>query len=195
MPITVKWGNDAFQFDLPAEDTRIAAVRHSIAAYTHLPYDAFKLVHDGAVMVDDNAPSIFLLIYVYTSSETSLVSLYHIRSNSTIAVVTLAEEPASFKATERAQIASIDAELAVINTTLLPAHAQFLARLSPQTRTALASERSRLSELLLQALLRIDAIVPDRDWANARAHRKTAVNHLQSLLDQLDSAWGSIIVT
>jgi hypothetical protein len=123
------------------------------------------------------------------------VSLYHLRANSTIAIVALSGQPAAFKMTERAQIASIDAEIAAINSSLLPAHTQFLTDLSPQTRTALTGERSRLSELLLQALLRIDAIVPEHDWAIARAHRKSAVIQLQSLLDQLDAAWGSTITT
>jgi hypothetical protein len=55
MPVTVRWGRDRFQFDLPAPDTQLAALRNSIALYTHL--DAFHLVHDGAVMADDSAPS------------------------------------------------------------------------------------------------------------------------------------------
>lgn len=59
MPVTVKWGNDRFEFELPHDNTPLAAIRNSIAAYTHLPYDAFSIIHDGAVMKDDNAPSKF----------------------------------------------------------------------------------------------------------------------------------------
>jgi len=57
MPVTVQWGSDRFTFELPAPDTQLAAIRHSIAAYTQLPYNAFAIVHDGAAMTDDSAPS------------------------------------------------------------------------------------------------------------------------------------------
>lgn len=46
-----------FTFDLPPPDTPLSQIRSSIAEYTHLPRDAFKLIHKGAVMKDDNAPS------------------------------------------------------------------------------------------------------------------------------------------
>lgn len=59
MPVTVKWGNDALLFDLPSPDTTLEVIRLSIATHTHLPYDAFSLVHDGAVMTDNNATSTF----------------------------------------------------------------------------------------------------------------------------------------
>jgi hypothetical protein len=121
------------------------------------------------------------------------VAAYHLRPNSTIVIVANSPEPSSFKNTEHALIASITAELAAVNDSLLPAHSNFLSQLSPHTRSTLANERSRLSELLLQALLRLDAIIPERDWTNARAHRKYAVNQLQSLLDQLDSAWAAVV--
>lgn len=62
MPVTVKWGKDRFEFELPHYHTPLAAIRDSIAAYTHLPYHAFLIVHDGAVMKDDNAPSNFQFI-------------------------------------------------------------------------------------------------------------------------------------
>jgi hypothetical protein len=62
MPVTVKWGNDRFEFELPHYNTPLAAIRNSLAAYTHLPYHAFLIIHDGAVMKDDNAPSNFQFI-------------------------------------------------------------------------------------------------------------------------------------
>ena len=62
MPVSVRWGTDRFEFELPAPDTKLAAIRHSIAAYTQLPYSSFQIVHDGAVMADDNANSKFLFI-------------------------------------------------------------------------------------------------------------------------------------
>lgn len=92
---------------------------------------------------------------------------------------------------EHAQVDSIRSELATVNA-LLPDHTKFLSqltKLTPLTHPALVIERNRLSELFLQALLRLDAFMPEHDWANARAHRKSAVIHVQSLLDQIDSEW------
>jgi hypothetical protein len=59
MPVTVKWGKDRFELELPHYNNPLAAIRHSIADYTHLPYNGFLIIHDGAVMKDDNAPSKF----------------------------------------------------------------------------------------------------------------------------------------
>ena len=67
MPVTVKWGKDRFEFELPHHHTPLAAIRNSIAAYTHLPYNAFSIVHDGAVMKDDNAPSNFQFIHQWST--------------------------------------------------------------------------------------------------------------------------------
>lgn len=44
-------------FPLPAPSTTLAQLRHEIAEYTQLPEQSFKLIHAGAVMKDDNAPS------------------------------------------------------------------------------------------------------------------------------------------
>ncbi|KAF8200646.1 hypothetical protein BJ912DRAFT_1054156 [Pholiota molesta] len=152
MPVTVRWGTDRFEFQLPRPDTTLAAVRASIAAYTGLQPHAFHIVHDGAVIADDAQP----------------ISAYHLRPNSTLAIVTEAEQPTRLSRSEHAQIAAIDAELAAVNASL---------------------DYARVSELLLQALLRVDGIVPEHDWHTARADRKAAVKHLQGLLDQLDAAW------
>ncbi|KAF8160767.1 hypothetical protein B0H34DRAFT_795639 [Crassisporium funariophilum] len=173
MPVTVKWGKDRFQFELPPQITKIAAIRQSIAAYTQLPYASFDIVHDGALMKDDTAP----------------ISAYHLRPNSTIAIVAAASHPQQFINTEQSQIATIQSELASLHTALLPAHASLLADLHHRQKSSLSKEHSRVSELLLQALLRIDGIVPERDWDDARAQRKAAVKQLQSLLDELDAAW------
>jgi len=37
-------------------------IRRAIAEYTHLPEHSFKIIHAGAVMWDDNAPSSYLPI-------------------------------------------------------------------------------------------------------------------------------------
>ena len=123
-------------------------------------------------------------------SNICLVSAYGLAQNSTIAIVTpSASQPPPFKNTEQAQISTIQSEISAVSNSLLPAHSQFLSDLSTYPKHSLEKEHARLAELLLQALLRIDAIVPERDWDTARAHRKAAVRQLQSLLDQLDSAW------
>jgi len=176
MPVTVKWGKDRFEFELPDYNIPLAAIRQSIATYTHLPYHGFLIIHDGAVMKEDNAP----------------ISAYNLGPNSAIAIVSpSASQPTPFKNTEQAQISSIQSELSAVSNSLLPALSQFLADLSTRPKQSLEKEHSRLAELLLQALLRIDAIVPERDWDTARAHRKAAVKQLQSLLDQLDSDWAN----
>jgi len=59
---------------------------------------------------------------------------------------------------------------------------------SPQTQT---QTHTRLSELLLQSLLRLDAMTPDGSWEAARAERKGAVREVQGLLDRLDGGWKS----
>ncbi|KAJ3503380.1 hypothetical protein NMY22_g18268 [Coprinellus aureogranulatus] len=41
-------------------------------------------------------------------------------------------------------------------------------------------------KLLLQSLLRLDGIAPERDWHTARKARKEAVKEVQALLDCLD---------
>ena len=63
----------------------------------------------------------------------------------------------------------------------------------PSTKTLAAitptQEHTRLSELLLQSLLRLDAIPTDGSWEHARAERKGAVREVQGLLDRLDGGW------
>ncbi|KAF4621159.1 hypothetical protein D9613_000465 [Agrocybe pediades] len=184
MPVTVRWGNHRFEFELPPPDTTLAAIRQSIAAYTQLGLHDFQIVHDGAVMADDNATSMYFV---------QLLSAYHLRPNSSIAIVANADLPAPFKNSEQAQIATIRAELDAARTRLLPLQQQFLRDLHacPTTKKHLAKDHTRIGELLLQALLRLDAIAPEQDWATARADRKAAVKELQSLLDQLDSEWAA----
>ncbi|KAG1767032.1 hypothetical protein EV702DRAFT_1148024 [Suillus placidus] len=53
-----------------------------------------------------------------------------------------------------------------------------------------SSDHTRLSELLLQSLLRLDAMhLAGSDWPEARAERKAAVREVQGVLDRLDGAW------
>jgi len=64
-------------------------------------------------------------------------------------------------------------------TQTLPTH-------DPQPKT---QEHNRLSELLLQSLLRLDAIQTDGTWEAARLERKGAVKEVQGLLERLDGGW------
>ncbi|KAG2153792.1 uncharacterized protein EDB93DRAFT_1134832 [Suillus bovinus] len=55
-----------------------------------------------------------------------------------------------------------------------------------------SSDHTRLSELLLQSLLRLDAMhLAGSDWPEARAERKAAVREVQGVLDRLDGAWSA----
>lgn len=47
----------------------------------------------------------------------------------------------------------------------------------------------RLGELLLQALLRFDAINVNGEWPEARRVRKAAIKEVQEILDRLDAGW------
>lgn len=57
------------------------------------------------------------------------------------------------------------------------------------TPTQATQEHTRLGELLLQALLRLDVLNFDGAWADARRERKGAVRTVQELLDRLDGGW------
>ncbi|KAG1723608.1 uncharacterized protein EDB91DRAFT_1172433 [Suillus paluster] len=55
-----------------------------------------------------------------------------------------------------------------------------------------SQDHARLSELLLQSLLRLDAMhLAGSDWPDARAERKAAVREVQGVLDRLDGAWSA----
>ncbi|TFK44356.1 hypothetical protein BDQ12DRAFT_640922 [Crucibulum laeve] len=183
MPVTVKWGRERITFDLPPPDTKLAAVRASLADYTHLPRDAFKLIHAGALMRDDNAP----------------ISAYHLHPNSTIALIghdqplppmpnqhhhpPTQPQPRS----EQSIIATIQSELNHVRSELTPAVQKFLITL-PNTPNQ-EKEHTRLGEMLLQSLLRLDGITTNHDWEDARRERKEAVREVQGMLDRVDGAW------
>lgn len=74
-------------------------------------------------------------------------------------------------------------ELQRVRTELAPGVLAFHSSPSPK-------EHARLSELLLQSLLRLDglAMITDGAWEDARRQRKDAVKEVQSLLDTLDAS-------
>ncbi|KAK7692974.1 hypothetical protein QCA50_004615 [Cerrena zonata] len=189
MTYVVKWGRERLYFPLPAPDTKLAVVRKQISDYTQLSPDSFKLVHAGAVMKDDNAP----------------ISAYGIKENSNLAVIGggeghLAEPKKSKKAspqqprTQESTISQIRSEVDKVRQNLKPDVESFLSTLQPSAEPAnpnvdSAKEHIRLGELLLQSLLRLDAINAEGEWEEARKERKGAVKEVQGLLDTLDGGW------
>lgn len=120
------------------------------------------------------------------------VSVYNIRSGGTLLLLdstpTASPSPAAAAApkpprSEASTIEVIQSELANVRGTLEPSVDAFL-------RTPTVDvEHTRLGELLLQALLRLDAINIDSAWAEARRERKSAVRAVQGVLDRLDKGW------
>ena len=118
--------------------------------------------------------------------------------------------------TEESTISQIHTEMDKVRSTLQPDVDSFLSALSPASvaahvgpepttsappkpASAAASgtraqldfeqEHTRLGELLLQSLLRLDAITAEGEWEVARRERKGAVKEVQALLDRLDGGW------
>jgi transcriptional regulator of met regulon len=122
-------------------------------------------------MKDDNAP----------------ICAYHLRPNSTIVLIATNDPriPGPTQNTEQSVVASIRSELNSIRNALLPDLESFLQHPTHDL------EHRRLAELLLQALLRLDAIVPEPTWDDARKERKDAVREVQTMLDRLDDAWAT----
>lgn len=115
--------------------------------------------------------------------------------------------------TEENTIKQIQSELDKVRATLQPDVDQFLSDLqgtptataeapqpagqlkaqsgtaTPNKQPDLTLEHARLGEMLLQSLLRLDAINAEGEWEQARKERKLAVKEVQGLLDRLDSGW------
>ncbi|KAG5634116.1 hypothetical protein H0H81_003349 [Sphagnurus paluster] len=165
MTVTVK-----ITFDLPPPDTPVRAIRQSLSDYTRLPHDAFKLIHAGALINDDNAP----------------ISAYSLHENSVIALIGATDPRHAPQAqSERSIVTSIQTELHALRTSLRPDLDSFLADPTNQ------KEHLRLGELLLQALLRLDGIATEPASEEVRKERKDAVREVQDMLDRLDNAWAA----
>ncbi|KAF8623077.1 hypothetical protein AX15_006494 [Amanita polypyramis BW_CC] len=171
--------------DSPAPHTPLLHLRTLIAQLIGLPPDGFKLIHAGALMKDDNAP----------------LSAYHLRSNSTIVVLPRVPlvEPVKSQPPSRSEqsvISLIHAEIAKIRNDLTPSVEAFLVfqERDPPLPDRQGQEKvhTRLGELLLQSLLRLDGIATDGDWEDARRERKAAVREVQALLDRLDGGWAEM---
>ncbi|TFY53941.1 hypothetical protein EVJ58_g9156 [Rhodofomes roseus] len=212
MSYTVKWGRERLHFPLPAPDAKLAEIRHEIATYTQLDPQSFKLVHAGAVMKDDNAP-----ISAYGIKPNSSIAV--VGGGDVPAAQKRhkpKEKPA--ERTEASTVAQIRGELDVVRRTLKPDVESFLTTLDPSSvpsstasapapqpasapvtdsnaaqlggrNTDIELEHRRLGELLLQSLLRLDAITAEGEWEEARKERKGAVKEVQTLLDRLDGGF------
>lgn len=122
------------------------------------------------------------------------VSSYGLKNNSTIAVVGGPEQvsAAPERKTEKHVINQIETELDKVRIGLLPSVDKFLESLPNNSAVlgdGLDREHKKLGELLLQSLLRLDAIHAEGDWEQARKDRKAGVREVQALLDRLDSGW------
>lgn len=144
------------------------------------------------------------------------VSAYGIKEKSIIAIVgggdnSISSKPVPERRTEESIIAQIRTELDTVRKKLLPDVDDFLTTLHPTSTSSApppqpaakpsppktqnfkqsdpAKEHIRLGELLLQSLLRLDAIVAEGEWEEARKERKGAVREVQGLLDRLDGGW------
>ncbi|KAJ8077293.1 hypothetical protein AAF712_004174 [Marasmius tenuissimus] len=169
MPLTLTCGNDRRVLtNPPREDEKLSVLRQIVRDWTG--YDEFKLIHKGAVMKDDNAP-----LYAY-----------HIKSNSTIAVIpkvpVVVPAASQLSKSEQDTVNRILDEVTSVRSTLVPDLHSFVGHPTEK-------EHLRLAELLLQSLLRLDAIAPDSSWEAARRDRKNAVKEVQGYIDQLDDAW------
>lgn len=94
--------------------------------------------------------------------------------------------------TQAAMVKTIQAEIDSIHRELLPSLITFEASLNGPENTSqesLKHEYTRLGELLLQTLLRLDSFTPEGEWEEARKARKAAVKEIQGLLTRIDTAW------
>jgi len=185
MSFVCKWGKERIRLNLPTDpSTPLGVIREMIAQHTGLPQDRFKLIHSGAIMKDDKAP----------------ISAYHLVPNSVIAIIGSSDtdvdgsrsssgKQASAPPTEQSTLQTIQAELDAVRTSLKPSVDAFLGTLSSKHEDDPKQTHTRLAELLLQSLLRLDAILPEGDWVDVRSARKGAVKEVQGLLDQLDEGW------
>jgi hypothetical protein len=89
-------------------------------------------------------------------------------------------------------VKTIQAEIDLMHRELLPSLIAFEASLSATEKSSqesLKQEYTRLGELLLQTLLRLDSFTPEGEWEEARKARKAAVKEIQGLLTRIDTAW------
>jgi len=187
--LIVKWQRERFHLNFPPPTTKLGELRKYVSEQTGMPPDSFKILYAGGIMKDDNAP----------------LGAYGIEDGRTIHIIGSADPlPARpseairdvpSKPTETSVIAIIHRELNSIHNGIGPALKSFVENLnvasdmSSPKRSELEFEHKRIGELLLQSLLRLDALTPDGQWTEARSERKKAVKIIQNMLDELDANW------
>jgi BAG domain len=129
------------------------------------------------------------------------VSAFNLKPNATIQLIGSAAPAPSARPqapvkeapiSQTAMVKTIQAEIDSIHRELLPNLIAFEASLNaPEkpSRESLKQEYTRLGELLLQTLLRLDSFTPEGEWEEARKARKAAVKEIQELLSRVDTAW------
>jgi len=118
------------------------------------------------------------------------ISAYHLHPNSVIALIGSADprhlvSSAPHHPSEASIVVTIQTELHAVRSSIKPDIDTFLKDPTNQ------KEHARLGELLLQTLLRLDGIVAEPAWEEARKERKFAVREVQDMLDTLDNAWAA----
>lgn len=199
------------QFPDDPASTPLRVIRNKLAEHTGLAPDRFKLIKSGAVMKDDN-----MTLAAYGLKPGSTIALMGSgesvdddvpasSSSSGGSKFGLGKKQASAPPTEQSTLQTIQSELDSVRTSLQPSVTTFLSSLSPSntevpnpadppsSREDNKVTHTRLGELLLQSLLRLDAILPESDWIEVRTARKSAVKEVQALLDQLDDGWRSAL--
>lgn len=192
------------QFPDDPSATPLRVIRNKLAEHTGLAPDRFKLIKSGAIMKDDNLPlSAYGLkpgatIALMGSGED--VDTDQPSSSTGASKLGYGKKQNAAPPTEQSTLQTINSEMETVRTSLQPSVTSFLSSLSsttqhpdsiplPPSQEDAKTTHTRLGELLLQALLRLDAILPESEWTEVRSARKSAVKEVQSLLDQLDNGW------
>lgn len=219
--IHVKWDRETLHFPVPPPETKLGKLRADLAEYTHLPLGSFKLIHAGAVMKDDSAPltaykirenSTIALIggHSLPSASTPAPSSRpqpKVKEPPTeqSTITAIRTELDRVRTTLVPDVDALVGALAPSVATTVTSHTSaptpasgsvptqsFNSTPHPTSSKPTSSDHTRLSELLLQSLLRLDAMhLAGSDWPEARAERKAAVREVQGVLDRLDEAWSA----
>lgn len=229
--ITVKWNREKYVYidicffhanrcthrlrlPLPEPDSKISALRNSIAEKTGLEPSAFKLVYSGGLIKDNNAS----ISSVGIKKGSKLVIIdggAHANGQGAPERREKKEKPT----TEEGSKTYIRDEMQRITQSLAPALDTFLTAIDATTTPSTSSnlmptaslstpaplpssaptsqlslseidyEHRRLNEEFIQALLRLDELHLESEWEGARSDRKGAVKSVQALLDRLDKGW------
>ncbi|KZO98970.1 hypothetical protein CALVIDRAFT_525911 [Calocera viscosa TUFC12733] len=182
MEVTVKWGKEKIRVPLPPLETPVSEFRKVLSDATGLPPDGFKIIYSGAVLKDNTAP----------------LSAFGIKPGRSLAIIGLNEPlptpaataaaPAKEKPTEQTTIEKIRTEMSSLTSTLSPELESFLETGETEDKETRVATHTRLGELILQVLLRLDALSVE-GWEEARKERRAAVKHAQDMLNRLDDGW------